>query len=67
VLGGLVADIEAAGDVPSRLDYLATAAPEARRLIVELARNGVRVDPVHTTALLNLAAAAADARAAEGL
>lgn len=67
VLGGLVADIEAAGDVPSRLDYLATAATEARRLIVELARNGVRVDPVHTTALLNLAAAAADARAAEGL
>jgi hypothetical protein len=67
VLGELVASIEAVGPVPARLDFLAAATNEARRLIVELARNGARVDPVHTTAVLNLAAAAADARAAEGL
>jgi hypothetical protein len=67
VLGELVAALEAAGDVPARLDFLAAATTEARRLLVELARNGARVDPVHTTAVLNLAAAAADARAAEGV
>ena len=67
VLGELVASMEAAGPVLARLDFLAAAASEARRLLVELARNGARVDPVHTTAVLNLAAAAADARAAEGL
>lgn len=67
VLSGVVADLEAVGDVPARLDYLAAAASEARRLMVGLARNGVRVDPVHNTALLSLAAAGADARAAEGI
>lgn len=67
VLGELVAAVEAAGDIQARLDFLAAVASDARRLLVELARNGARVNPVHTTAVLNLAAATADARSAEGL
>lgn len=67
VLGRVVADLEAAGDAPARLDRLAEMTREARRLLVDLARNGVRVNPVHNTALVSLAAASADARAAEGI
>ena len=67
VLAELTREIEAAGDVGARLDRLAVATAESRRLLAELTSRGVRVSPVHATAALNLGSAASDARRAEGI
>ena len=67
VLGRLVLEVEAAGDVSARLDYLSASITEARRLMAALARAGVALSASHTTALANMGTGLLDARRAEGV
>jgi hypothetical protein len=66
-LSRLTAEIEAAGDVASRLDLLASRLNSSTNLMQSLSREGVALAGVHGRAIASIATAIGNARRAEGI